>query len=84
MPLGSALTEQQVASNAALYADIVKALTNNELPPQVGIIYEDMGVISLTSLLVGYADDIVHIFFFYKAEQIFMTLSPDGSATSPL
>lgn len=38
---GGTLTDpQQLASNAALYTEIVTALTNGELPPQVGILIE--------------------------------------------
>lgn len=36
---GGTLTDpEQLASNAALYTEIVTALTNNELPPQVGVL----------------------------------------------
>ena len=34
---GSITDPEQLASNAALYTEIVTALTNNELPPQVGV-----------------------------------------------
>lgn len=36
---GGTLTDpQQLASNAALYTEIVTAFTNDELPPQVGVL----------------------------------------------
>lgn len=36
---GEALTDpEQLASNAALYTEIMTALTNDELPPQVGVL----------------------------------------------
>ena len=35
---GSITNPEQLASNAALYTEIVTALTNDELPPQVGIL----------------------------------------------
>lgn len=38
---GSVTAPEQLASNAALYTEIVTALTNNELPPQVGILMEN-------------------------------------------
>ena len=38
---GGSLTNEQLASNAALYTEIVTALTNDELPPQVGILMEN-------------------------------------------
>lgn len=38
---GGAITApEQLASNAALYTEIVTALTNDELPPQVGVLIE--------------------------------------------
>ena len=56
----------QLASNAALYTEIVTALTNNELPPQVGMldgeggIYEHSIAISITymnsNLIFGFFD----------------------------
>ena len=33
---GGTLTDEQLASNAALYTEVVTALTNDEFPPQVG------------------------------------------------
>ena len=38
---GGTLTNEQLASNAALYTEIVTALTNGELPPQVGVVVSD-------------------------------------------
>ena len=35
---GSITDPEQLASNAALYTEIVNALTNDELPPQVGLL----------------------------------------------
>ena len=35
---GGTLTAEQLASNAALYTEIVTAVTNDELPPQVGVL----------------------------------------------
>ena len=64
---GGTLTDPvQLASNAALYTEIVTALTNNELPPQVGMldgeggIYEHSIAISITymnsNLIFGFFD----------------------------
>ena len=35
---GTLTNPEQLASNAALYTEIVTALTNDELPPQVGVL----------------------------------------------
>ena len=35
---GTLTNPEQLASKAALYTEIVTALTNNELPPQVGVL----------------------------------------------
>ena len=42
---GEALTDpEQLASNAALYTEIMTALTNDELPPQVGVLVATGGM----------------------------------------
>lgn len=80
---GSPITdEQQLASNAALYTEIVTALTNDELPPQVGIIVLEGNVpLSLTSIVIGYEDLSVMIMFLYGGGPVVFTLSSDGNAT---
>lgn len=80
---GSPITdEQQLASNAALYTEIVTALTNDELPPQVGIIVLEGNVpLSLTSIVIGYGDLSVMIMFLYGGGPVVFTLSSDGNAT---
>lgn len=40
---GSVTDPEQLASNAALYTEIVTALTNDELPPQVGVLVATEG-----------------------------------------
>lgn len=50
---GEALTNpEQLASNAALYTEIVTALTNDELPPKVGILTEADGIPGFISVMV--------------------------------
>ena len=50
---GEALTDpEQLASNAALYTEIVTALTNDELPPQVGILTEIGGIPEFIPVMV--------------------------------
>ena len=73
--------EQQLASNAALYTEIVTALTNDEMPPQVGFMFIDGGYTSLTSTAIGYADLSVMIIFIYGNSPIAFALFSDGNAT---
>ena len=63
---GGTLTDPvQLASNAALYTEIVTALTNNELPPQVGVMIAEGGAYQcITNILTGYRDPNM-IFGFY-------------------
>lgn len=67
---GTLTNPEQLASNAALYTEIVTALTNNELPPQVGILVGEGGVYQymLTSM------------FLYQNSSLRMAF-PDGSLT---
>ena len=69
--LGGAVTDpEQLASNAALYTEIVTALTNDELPPQVGILIGAEGAYQfiLTSM------------FLYQNSSL-QIATPDGSLT---
>lgn len=66
---GGTLTDpEQLASNAALYTEIVTALTNGELPPQVGILIGENGAYQylLTSM------------FWYQNSSLRMAC-PDGN-----
>ena len=67
---GSVTDPEQLASNAALYTEIVTALTNDELPPQVGVLIGMDGVYQymLTSM------------FLYQNSSLQMLL-PEGSLT---
>ena len=57
MPGGSNTDPEQLASNAALYTEIVTALTNNELPSQVGMLgggggsYEHLIAVSISYII---------------------------------
>ena len=66
---GGTLTDPvQLASNAALYTEIVTALTNNELPPQVGVMIAEGGAYQCTTnILTSYQDPNV-IFGFYAED----------------
>ena len=67
---GSVTDPEQLASNAALYTEIVTALTNDELPPQVGVLIGMDGVYQymLTSM------------FLYQNSSLQMLL-PEGHLT---
>ena len=67
---GTLTNPEQLASNAALYTEIVTALTNDELPPQVGILLgmDGMYEYMLTSM------------FLYQNSSLRMLL-PEGSLT---
>ena len=67
---GTPTDPEQLASNAALYTEIVTALTNDELPPQVGVLIGMDGVYEymLTSM------------YLYQNSGLQMLL-PEGSLT---
>ena len=80
---GSALTDPvQLASNAALYTEIVTALTNNELPPQVGIlISEGGGYTNVTFNYIWYGDSSIMFTFTMGGSETIMTLTSDGNVS---
>lgn len=82
---GSPITdEQQLASNAALYTEIVTALTNDEMPPQVGFVFLDGDTpLSIISANMGYIDSILGIIFIYGGQTLRINLSSDGNVTIP-
>ena len=80
---GSITDPEQLASNAALYTEIVTALTNNELPPQVGIVaLEGDAPLSLTSIFLGYNNPSVMIMFIYGSSPLTFALSSDGNVSN--
>lgn len=66
---GSITDPEQLASNAALYTELVTALTNNELPPQVGALLPMEGQYSFITFV-----DIM-----YRASTILLFLDSNGS-----
>lgn len=67
---GGTLTGEQLASNAALYTEIVTALTNDELPPQVGILFAMEGKYQyITNGLTIYQDQNVILGFYAENGQ---------------
>lgn len=72
---GGTLTDpQQLASNAALYTEIVTALTNDELPPQVGIL---MGNECYLAIMFLYQNPSLQI----AAGGASLTLTSDGNVS---
>lgn len=80
---GGTLTDPvQLASNAALYTEIVTALTNNELPPQVGIlISEGGGYTNATFNYISYGNSVITFSFTMGSSQTMMALTSDGNVS---
>ena len=72
----------QLASNAALYTEIVTALTNNELPPQVGILISDGGgYTNVTFNYIAYGNSAIVFAFTMGSDQTIMVLTSDGNVS---
>ena len=72
----------QLASNAALYTEIVTALTNNELPPQVGILIpEGDGYTNATFNYISYGNSSIVFLFTMGSSQTMMVLTSDGNVS---
>ena len=80
---GGTLTDpEQLASNAALYTEIVTALTNNELPPQVGVLIGMEGVYQcITNVHTLYQDPNVKFVFVVEGAALMATLTSDGNVS---
>ena len=79
---GSVTDPEQLASNAALYTEIVTALTNNELPPQVGILISQGGVYTNgTSNIIQYADSAITFMLYMGSSATIISLTSDGNAS---
>ena len=80
---GSPITdEQQLASNAALYTEIVTALTNNELPPQVGILISEGGAYTnVTFNIIQYADSAITFILYMGSSPNVIALTSDGNVS---
>ena len=79
---GGTLTDpEQLASNAALYTEIVTALTNDEFPPQVGVLMSiDGSYVNANSLGIIYDGTTLNIFVFVEGFAI-CSLTSDGNVT---
>lgn len=80
---GGALTDPaQLASNAALYTEIVTALTNDELPPQVGVMIAEGGAYQcITNVQTVYQDPNVMFVFVVEGTPLAATLTSDGNVS---
>ena len=80
---GGTLTDpEQLASNAALYTEIVTALTNNELPPQVGILISEGGAYQcITNVQTTYQNSDVMLVFISDGTPAGMILTSDGNVS---
>lgn len=78
---GGTLTAPELASNAALYTEIVTALTNNELPPQVGVLIAmGGGYQCITNVQTTYKDSNVTLYFISDGSPAGILLTSDGNA----
>ena len=78
---GSITDPEQLASNAALYTEVVTALTNNELPPQVGILASIEGAYINGNSLATIYDGTTLIFYVFAESFAICTLTSDGIVT---
>ena len=79
---GSITDPEQLASNAALYTEIVTALTNNELPPQVGILISEGGAYTNgTFNIIQYADSAIAFMLYMGSNPTVMILTSDGNVS---
>ena len=80
---GGTLTDPvQLASNAALYTEIVTAFTNNELPPQVGTLIPQGGEnANATFNYISYGDSSIMFMFTMGGSQTIMVLTSDGNVS---
>ena len=80
---GGTLTDPvQLASNAALYTEIVTAFTNNELPPQVGTLISEGGEnTNATFNYISYGGSNIVFAFTMGSRQTIMVLTSDGNVS---
>ena len=80
---GGTLTDpEQLASNAALYTEIVTALTNDELPPQVGVLLSQGGGYTIATFnLIEYGDSVIIFVLSMGSNQTTIALTSDGNVS---
>ena len=79
---GTLTAPEQLASNAALYTEIVTALTNDELPPQVGILVpEGGGYTNAIFNVIMYGDSVITFMLYMGSNPTVMALTSDGNVS---
>ena len=79
---GTLTNPEQLASNAALYTEILTALTNDELPPQVGILISEGGAYQcITNVQTTYLDSNIMLAFTADGSTVGMILTSDGNVS---
>lgn len=78
---GSITDPEQLASNAALYTEIVTALTNDEFPPQVGILTSIEGTYANANSLATIYDGTTLMFYVFAEGFAICSLTSDGNVT---
>ena len=79
---GSVTDPEQLASNAALYTEIVTALTNNELPPQVGVLIPESGrYTNAVFNLIMYGNSVITFMLSMGSDLTVMALTSDGNVS---
>ena len=79
---GTLTNPEQLASNAALYTEIVTALTNDELPPQVGVLIPDgSGYTNAIFNFIAYGDSVITFMLSMGSNPTVMTLTSDGNVS---
>ena len=78
---GSITDPEQLASNTALYTEIVTALTNNELPPQVIVWASIEGTYINGNTLATLYDGNTLMFYIFVESFAVCTLTSDGNVT---
>ena len=79
---GSVTDPEQLASNAALYTEIVTALTNDELPPQVGVLIAIEGNYQyITNVQTTYNGSDIMLVFMLNGTPTGIILTSDGNVS---
>ena len=78
---GSITDPEQLASNAALYTEIVTALTNNELPPQVIVWASIEGTYINGNTLATLYNGTTLMFYVFVESYVVCSLTSDGNVT---
>ena len=78
---GSITAPEQLASNAALYTEIVTALTNDELPPQVGVLASIEGTYINGNTLATLYNGTTLMFYVFVESFVVCSLTSDGNVT---